>query len=68
MQTTLVLSDCRERIFSPSGGVEEVSLGLYIVRGDQLCVIGEVDEEADASVDWANTRGEKPEPILVGVL
>ena len=68
MQTTLVLSECRERIFSPSGGVEEVSLGLYIVRGDQLCVIGEVDEAVDASVDWANTRGEKPEPILVGVL
>ena len=68
MQTTLVLSECRERIFSESGGVEEVALGLYIVRGDQLCVLAEVDEEADAAVDWAATRGSKPEPILVGVL
>ena len=68
MQTTLVLSECRERIFSEGGGVEEVALGLYIVRGDQLCVLAEVDEEADAAVDWAATRGCKPEPILVGVL
>ena len=43
-------------------------LGLYIVRGDQLCVLGAVDEAADAAVDWATTRGSKPEPILVGVL
>jgi len=39
-QTTIVLTDCRERIFSEGEGVEEVALGLYIVRGDQICCIG----------------------------
>ena len=39
-QTTIVLSDCRERIFGEADGVEEVALGLYIVRGDQICCVG----------------------------
>lgn len=67
-QTTLVLTDCKERIFSEGEGCEEVALGLYIVRGDQICVIGEVDEEADAAVDWAGVQGSKPTPITYGVL
>jgi U6 snRNA-associated Sm-like protein LSm8 len=34
--TNIVLGECRERVFSPSAGVETVELGLYIVRGDNM--------------------------------
>lgn len=40
----LVLVDTHERIFSTSAGMEQISLGLKIVRGDNVCVIGLVDE------------------------
>lgn len=36
---------------------EEVPLGLYIVRGDNVCVVGLVDEELDNSIDWTQVRG-----------
>jgi U6 snRNA-associated Sm-like protein LSm8 len=32
------------------GAVEEVELGLYVVRGDSLCLVGEYDPDALRSV------------------
>lgn len=34
--TNIVLSECKERVFSQEAGVETVDLGLYIVRGDNM--------------------------------
>lgn len=34
----IVLADSKERIYSMDEGVEEVPLGLYLVKGDQMCV------------------------------
>ncbi|XP_054976281.1 U6 snRNA-associated Sm-like protein LSm8 [Sorex araneus] len=41
----LILHESRERVFSSSQGVEQVVLGLYTVRGDNVAVIGEINEE-----------------------
>ena len=35
--TNIILEDCNERVFSSTTGVEQVALGLYIVRGDNMC-------------------------------
>jgi len=35
-KSNIVLSDCIERRFSMEDGVEETSLGLYLVKGDQM--------------------------------
>ena len=32
----LVLDDAHERVFSDSQGVEQVPLGLYLIRGDNV--------------------------------
>ena len=40
----LILNDAHERVYSPDSAVEQVPLGLYVIRGDNLCVIGEFDE------------------------
>ena len=47
----LILDESHERVFSSSHGVEQVMLGLYIIRGDNVAVIGEVDETTDAALD-----------------
>ncbi|XP_037245455.1 LSM8 homolog, U6 small nuclear RNA associated isoform X2 [Falco rusticolus] len=36
----LILDESHERVFSSSQGVEQVVLGLYIVRGDNVILIG----------------------------
>ena len=58
--TNLILSSTIERIIRPADDPEpstEAEHGVYIVRGDNVCVIGLVDEELDAKIDWTRVRG-----------
>jgi U6 snRNA-associated Sm-like protein LSm8 len=66
----LILNDTVERVYVPAtsspavagngnddGGedvVEEVELGLYVVRGDSLCLVGEYDPQKLRSVKRAD--------------
>mmetsp|Transcript_25244 Transcript_25244/g.32931 ORF Transcript_25244/g.32931 Transcript_25244/m.32931 type:complete len:97 (-) Transcript_25244:47-337(-) len=62
--TNVILEECHERVFSLDAGVEQVVLGLYIVRGDNIAVIGELDEEADSRTDLSATRAEPLKPVV----
>lgn len=42
----------------------QVPLGLYIVRGDNIAIVGEVDPQLDAGTDWANLRAEPLQHIV----
>jgi small nuclear ribonucleoprotein (snRNP)-like protein len=35
-KSNVILSDCTERVYSADAGVEEIPLGLYLVKGDQM--------------------------------
>ena len=37
-KSNVVLSDSKERVYSIEEGVEEIPLGLYLVKGDQMYV------------------------------
>ena len=37
-KSNVVLSDSKERVYSMDEGVEEIPLGLYLVKGDQMFV------------------------------
>lgn len=37
-KSNVVLSDCKERVYSMEEGVEEIPLGLYLVKGDMMYV------------------------------
>lgn len=55
-----VLGQTTERIIRPPDDDEpssEVQHGLYIVRGDNVSVVGLVDEELDESINWNEVRG-----------
>eukprot|EP00112_Aurelia_sp_Birch-Aquarium-sp1_P006333 Seg1701.7 transcript_id=Seg1701.7/GoldUCD/mRNA.D3Y31 product="U6 snRNA-associated Sm-like protein LSm8" protein_id=Seg1701.7/GoldUCD/D3Y31 len=60
----LILDESHERVFSSSTGVEQVVLGLYIVRGDNVAIIGEIDDEVDSGLDFANVKAEPLNPVL----
>lgn len=36
--TNVILDESHERVYSSSAGVEQLVLGLYVVRGDNMCV------------------------------
>ncbi|RUP43744.1 hypothetical protein BC936DRAFT_136792 [Jimgerdemannia flammicorona] len=51
--TNIILEKCHERVFSQTG-TEVVPLGLYLIQGDNICIIGELDDIRDANLDLAN--------------
>ena len=58
--TNIVLSNTVERIIRPPedpAPSEEVEHGLYVIRGDNVCLVGLVDEEMDGRIDWGKVRG-----------
>mmetsp|Transcript_26090 Transcript_26090/g.89113 ORF Transcript_26090/g.89113 Transcript_26090/m.89113 type:complete len:119 (+) Transcript_26090:169-525(+) len=61
--TNVILDECHERVFSLDAGVEQVVLGLYIIRGDNIAVIGEVDIELDAQTDFSELRADALKPV-----
>jgi len=54
----LVLDDSYERVYSSTQGIEQVVLGLYIIRGDNVAVIGEIDEDIEKQLDLPSIRAE----------
>ena len=74
-----MLDSSHERVFSTSAGVEQVELGLYIIRGDNMyacisllkysqlirlsAVIGELDLEKDAKSDMESIRAAPLRPL-----
>ena len=60
-QTNVILSSTIERIVRPADDEEANSVvehGLYLVRGDNITIIGEVDEQLDESIDWMKVKGD----------
>jgi U6 snRNA-associated Sm-like protein LSm8 len=41
----IILKDAYERIYSEDSDVERVTLGLYLLRGDNLCLVGEFQDD-----------------------
>lgn len=58
--TNLVLSQTIERIIRTPDDAEpssEVAHGLYLIRGDNVAVVGLVDEQLDEDINWTDVKG-----------
>jgi U6 snRNA-associated Sm-like protein LSm8 len=56
----VILTHAHERLYSTDADMERVPLGLYLIRGDSVCVIAEFEDPAD---DAALTSVRIPAPI-----
>lgn len=41
----LILNDAKERVYSNGSPPETVDLGLYVIRGDNVCMVADYDED-----------------------
>ncbi|XP_033647451.1 U6 snRNA-associated Sm-like protein LSm8 [Asterias rubens] len=60
----LILDESHERVYSNTAGVEQVVLGLYIIRGDNIAIIGEIDDDTDSALDLTNVKAEPLNPVV----
>ncbi|KAK8861466.1 hypothetical protein IAR55_002286 [Kwoniella newhampshirensis] len=58
IRTNLILAECVEREYSSDQGVEMIPLGLYMIKGDNVAVVSELDEEKDSMVDYTEVQAE----------
>ncbi|KAK9825875.1 hypothetical protein WJX81_008005 [Elliptochloris bilobata] len=55
--TNLILDECHERVYSSKSGVDQVVLGgLHVVRGDNIAVVGELDDDLDQQLNLSQIR------------
>jgi U6 snRNA-associated Sm-like protein LSm8 len=38
--------------------METMELGLYVIRGDNIAIIGELDPELDNQIQWEEVKAE----------
>ncbi|WBW74667.1 Lsm2-8 complex Lsm8 [Schizosaccharomyces osmophilus] len=62
--TNLILSESIERIITLDQDAETIPLGVYLLRGENVAIVGLVNESLDADIDWEKIRGE-PIPDIV---
>ena len=62
--TNVILHEAHERVFSVEDGVKLEALGLTVLRGDNIAIIGELDQERDALVDLSAVRAEPLAPVV----
>ena len=55
----IVLKNCIERIFSIDKGVREEKMGLYMLRGDNVAIISEIDQDLEKKIDYSKIKGNK---------
>ncbi|XP_054275846.1 U6 snRNA-associated Sm-like protein LSm8 [Macrosteles quadrilineatus] len=60
----LILDDSHERVYSMTQGVEQVVLGLHIIRGDNIVMVGELDDTIDSRLDLNSLRAEPIGPVV----
>jgi len=60
----VILEDSHERIYSIDSGVVQNPLGLYIIRGDTIAMISEMDVDKDASIDLTVVRANPIKPVV----
>jgi U6 snRNA-associated Sm-like protein LSm8 len=54
----IVLSECVEKVYSLEIGIQNLSMGLYMIRGDTVAIVSEVDELLEQQVNPSEIKAE----------
>jgi U6 snRNA-associated Sm-like protein LSm8 len=55
----LFLKDCFEKIYTKEEGVNFLKMGLYMIRGDNVAIVSEVDESLEKHIDYSAIKAER---------
>lgn len=60
----LILDESHERVYSSTSGIAQVVLGLHIIRGDNVAIVGQIDESIDSRLDLASIKAEPLNAVI----
>lgn len=56
--TNIILSSAEERVFKSGEMVEIEPLGLYLLRGENIAMVGEVEKDIEDKINWEQVTGD----------
>jgi U6 snRNA-associated Sm-like protein LSm8 len=59
----IILEKTHERIYSVEQGVVQNDLGLYLIRGDNISMVAELDVDDDAAKNIDSIKAEPLRPV-----
>ena len=59
----IILSECKERIYMTQNPVQIEDMGCYFIRGDNIAIIGEIDESLEANIDYTKIKAAALKPM-----
>lgn len=54
----VMLKNCIEKIYSKEKGVKFEKMGLYLIRGDNVAIINEIDDNVEKNLQYDKIKGE----------
>ena len=64
-KTNLILSACIERIYIENHDVQAEEMGVFFIRGDNVCLIAEIDENLERGIDYSKIRAQPIKSVLL---
>lgn len=61
--TNIVLFDCKEKIFNENDLTQSVSLGVYVIRGDNVLLISKLDENIENKIIYNTISSKSIDPL-----
>jgi U6 snRNA-associated Sm-like protein LSm8 len=54
----MVIKDCYEKVYSSNEGVVFNKMGLYMIRGDNVAIVAELNENSEKLIDYSKIQAE----------
>ena len=61
----IILANCVERRYQLNEPVQSDDMGLYFIRGDNIAVIGEIDMNLEAQINYDTIKAPSLKPMLL---
>lgn len=62
--TNVILTQCEERVYHADAEGEKLYMGLYVIRGDTIAMVSEIDEKTDDQIDIETIRAAPMKPVV----
>lgn len=59
----VVLQECFEKVYDNSKPVQIENMGVYIIRGDNVCIISKINLDLEKKIDYTKITSE-PFPLI----
>mmetsp|Transcript_22083 Transcript_22083/g.38151 ORF Transcript_22083/g.38151 Transcript_22083/m.38151 type:complete len:98 (+) Transcript_22083:23-316(+) len=60
----IILEEAFERIFDAKAKMTSLELGVVVIRGDNVAIVGEINEGLDGKIRWEEIHGQQLKPIV----